>query len=102
MCVLLVVDRFIQFFLLLVLLLLLLYIYFYLFHFMLGFMVVLSLCFGCTSIHRLSYTVGLSSPEGAQFTVRGGGFVLYRDFSVGYFVCYNVFVVYISLRDDGR
>jgi hypothetical protein len=48
------------------------------------------------------YTVGPSSPEGAQLTVRGGGFLLYAYFGLGYFVCYYVFVVYISLRDDGR
>jgi hypothetical protein len=30
--------------------------------------------------------VGRSSPEGAQLTVRGGGFLLYRYFSLGLFV----------------
>jgi hypothetical protein len=33
--------------------------------------------------------------------VRGGGFLLYRGFILGYFVSYYVFVVYISLVDDG-
>jgi hypothetical protein len=46
--------------------------------------------------------VGPSSPEGAQLTVRGGGFLLYRYWSLVYFVCQYVVVVYISLRDDGR
>jgi hypothetical protein len=33
------------------------------------------LCFSCC-IHRRLYTVGPSSPEGAQLNVRGGGFLL--------------------------
>jgi hypothetical protein len=32
------------------------------------------------------YTLGPSSPEGAQLTVRGGGFLFDKDFSLGYSV----------------
>jgi hypothetical protein len=47
-------------------------------------------------------TSGDLIPQGAQLTVRGGGFLLYRYWSLVYFVCQYVVVVYISLRDDGR
>jgi hypothetical protein len=47
--------------------------------------------------------VGPLSPEGAQLTVKGGGCLLYGDFSLVYVVCwYIVVVVYISLWNDAR
>jgi hypothetical protein len=46
--------------------------------------------------------VGPSSPEGAQLTVRGGGFLLPRVLFLVILLVVYVFVVYISLRDDGR
>jgi uncharacterized membrane protein len=35
-------------------------------------------------------TVGPSSPEGAQLTVRGGGFLLSRVYLFIYFISFNV------------
>jgi hypothetical protein len=50
----------------------------------------------------LDVNSGPSSPEGAQLTMRGGGFLLSRVlFLVTLLVVVCVFVVYISLRDDG-
>jgi hypothetical protein len=45
------------------------YFLWFFFYFFFGF-----LCFGC--IRQRLYTVGPSSPEGAQLNVRGGGFLL--------------------------
>jgi hypothetical protein len=46
--------------------------------------------------------VGPSSPEGAQLTVRGGGFLFPGLLFLGLLLVVYVFVVCISLRDDGR
>jgi hypothetical protein len=45
---------------------------------------------------------GASSPEGAQLTVRGGGFLLSRVLFLVIMLVVYVFVVYISLRDGGH
>jgi uncharacterized membrane protein len=45
---------------------------------------------------------GSYPPEGAQLTMRGGGFLLSRVLSLVILLVVYVFVVYISLRDDGR
>jgi hypothetical protein len=46
---------------------------------------------------------GPHPPEGAQLTVRGGGFLLSRVLLLATLLVVYVFVVYnISLRDDGR
>jgi hypothetical protein len=46
--------------------------------------------------------VGPSSPEGAQLTVRGGGFLVSRVLFLFILLVVYDFVVYISLRDDRR
>jgi hypothetical protein len=53
------------------------FIYFYsIFIFLVMFYVFVFLCFGC--ICQRLYTVGPSSPEGAQLNVRGGGFLFVK------------------------
>jgi hypothetical protein len=42
--------------------------------------------------------VGPSSPKGAQLTVRGGGFLLFRVLFLAILLVVYVFVVYMSLR----
>jgi hypothetical protein len=80
--------------------------FFYVFFFVCLFVCFLIVAFSFTQFVSgflyFNVTSGVLIPEGAQLTVRGGGFLLYRYWSLVYFVCQYVVVVYISLRDDGR
>jgi hypothetical protein len=46
--------------------------------------------------------VGPTSPEGAQLTMRGGGFLLSRVLFLIILLVVYVFVVYLSIWDDRR